>query len=1226
MKNLLLVLFTHIVATQALFAQLEIETTVPTGFDEAINVGVGTGHFETIVKNKSGVETVTGIKVTPLGGLDGLEILANATYEYNGTVYSASVTGDLIQTNGSMRLMAGEQIKFLYEKRAKCSIVPQASSGYSMQVVDDISVLGTDYSEQTNSYPVLFPGLSVIVPESPLNNKQVEYHENFSDEVSIKNEQNSGKVNSLIIRMDYNRQVISVNKIEIQGSAGTIERNISSNNVAIRLESSDLESLGFENGIMPANSQFKVVSYGRVEEYSATTQVKYSVDYVAFNETCQRLKNAEGIMYFQQNYPNPQLSNTSNVLSNGTFCGEKFIVEYLIESINIQNPSNYLLNMYLNTSFVHGFTIDAIYCNDIPLDIRGSYHYLFGLGSIDKNSINADYKGDEPIRIKFIATPYYSTNYFYYNFFVRLEGEKISGDSFIMPLDEGVIERRDCSSYVTGDATIDNVSKRIGHYQYDYNVQLEKRGFDVLNYDLFIKEPNGTLKTPVEGTAVGWQTTYNGHDSGTITACEDENPIFQIVAMTENCTENVVVLTEAAPTVVQRCYESADGCYEGNVTEAYFVDKKEINTCDEVSIQAKGTIAYSCKSDCPKFKSVAVSIEDLSGRLPIEISNPLLDGIQSAQTLEYRDGIKAYEFPITMEECPDEDAIVRKELNFSGNLFVKDHINANRVDANIQVRYILVESSADSENILHDDTWTWGDMLTVYDPKPTFSMYSMLSGCDTRQVIVEMGKGTETGNPASIKVTEVDFPAQPDFYYAPNGFRNTNMPYTIDSQWTISQTQKRTKSVDLIPKCAEDGKLSSELLGYIYYEDFYGTTCQTTVKDTIKISPTTYKMPQITLIPTERQQSVESTTTWTLLVENTGHSTARSVMLRLTPNEGNSMMINIGEIRINGQICYDIRRRGGSVYVPMPSNFLKSSQKVVTITASYEECTDDGISTIDVESAWSCEELTENNFDDFNCGGTAVLELENMVAVLSAIETYPKEYFHFCDDIPIHLDISNIGRADLSRLGFWFDKFPNTYTLTDNSIHWVYNGKNGIITDGYMIQSGTQNIKINLRHENAYISVMALGLGTIADTLSEFHSASNLELDFKTQMHCDGEGNRINALNFSIGGYTNCQAQQIREFQFKPKFEEFKYLDSLSVQATVDNKNFEYGGIRDFTAIVQNLSNALVDSAYVTVTYPNDLQYIGYDAIRSIGVVDEEIIDNNDGTTTVEWKLQEGIH
>ena len=331
MKRLLFVLVTQFVVAQTLFAQLEIETTVPTGFDEAINVGVGTGHFETIVKNKSGVETITGIKVTPLGGLDGLEILTNATYEYNGTVYSASVTGDVIKIDGSVRLMAGEQIKFLYEKRAKCSIVPQASSGYSMQVVDDISVLGTDYSEQTNSYPVLFPGLSVIVPESPLNNKQVEYRENFSDEVTIKNEQNSGKVNSLIIRMEYNQQVISVNKIEIQGSAGTIERNISSNNVEIRLESSDLETLGFEDGIMSANSQFKVVSYGRVEEYSATTQVKYSVDYVAFNENCQRLKNAEGIMYFQQTYPNPQLAITSNIISKGNFCGKKLIVEYPLE-------------------------------------------------------------------------------------------------------------------------------------------------------------------------------------------------------------------------------------------------------------------------------------------------------------------------------------------------------------------------------------------------------------------------------------------------------------------------------------------------------------------------------------------------------------------------------------------------------------------------------------------------------------------------------------------------------------------------------------------------------------------------------------------------------------------------------------------------------------------------------------------------------------------------------
>ena len=1209
MKRLLFVLFTHIVATQALFAQLEIETTVPTGFDEAINVGVGTGHFETIVKNKSGVETITGIKVTPLGGLDGLEILANATYEYNGTVYSASVTGDLIQTNGSVRLMAGEQIKFLYEKRAKCSIVPQASSGYSMQVVDDISVLGTDYSEQTNSYPVLFPGLSVIVPESPLNNKQVEYRENFSDEVTIKNEQNSGKVNSLIIRMEYNQQVISVNKIEIQGSAGTIERNISSNNVEIRLESSDLETLGFEDGIMSANSQFKVVSYGRVEEYSATTQVKYSVDYVAFNENCQRLKNAEGIMYFQQTYPNPQLAITSNIISKGNFCGKKLIVEYLIESINIQNPSNYLLDMYINTAYSNGYSIDSVICNDVALPITNQRSYLWGVGNIDNNNIAADYNGDRPIKLKIIATPRYSITGFNCKFFIRIEGKKINDDSFLAFPESWEESQKKSSSYVTGDATIDDVIKPNGTYTYDYNVQLNSSGKQTIDYSLSIRNPNGSFDQ-IGGTSDGGITTYKGTTTKTITACEDPNPKFQVVLKTENCEDKPLILTEATPDVIQRCHIEGEGgaCYAGNVTEATF-NRKEINTCDTVLLQAKGTVSYNCGENCPRYKSVAVSVEDKSKSLPIKIKDAVLQDVSSTYNFDYRDGIIAYEFPIQLD-CPDKDSVMTKELHFRGNLFVNGHIDAERIDANIQVRYMLIGQN----DTVYDGTLTWGDMLTVYDPKPSFGISTSLSYCSDGTVIARMGKGASTGVPARIQITEVTFPAQPDFYYATNGLNATGMPYTISNlQWEASQGHDEFWDVSgLRPKCAEDGIFNSKKTGVIQYEDFYGTSCQRTVRkdDVYGIAEEPYEMPKITLHPTERQQSVESTTTWTLLVENNGHSTAQHVMLRLTPNEENSMTIKIDEVRLNGQICSNLKRFGNSVYVPIEGSFAKSTQKVVTVTAKYEDCTEDGISTIDVESAWSCEELSKDNFDDFNCGGTAVLELENMVAVLNAVETYPKEYFHFCEDIPIHVNISNIGRADLNQLGFWFDSLPNIYNITNDELVWNNDGQTNEIT-------GITSSSVS----NSLLSQYALKSND-----GVLKGISSLDIDFNLQMHCDGEENRIGILKFSIAGYTNCQAKQIKNFQFKPKLKEFQYLDSLSVQATVDDNNFEYGGVRNFTATVQNLSNALVDSAYITITIPNNLQYIGYDATRSIGVVDEEIIANNNGTTTVEWKLQEGIH
>ncbi|MBQ3676959.1 MAG: hypothetical protein II926_06300 [Bacteroidales bacterium] len=1205
MKKLLLVLFTHIVATQALFAQLEIETTVPTGFDEAINVGVGTGYFETIVKNKSGVETITGIKVTPLVGLDGLEILANATYEYNGTVYSASVTGDLIQTDGSVRLMAGEQIKFLYEKRAKCSIVPQASSGYSMQVIDDITVLGTNYSEQTNSYPVLFPGLSVIVPESPYNNVDVEYHEEFTDTVSIRNEANAGSVSHLVLQMERAKNILAVYNVDVTFNGQRLSFPFStSQDVRIELNSSDLEQLGFPNGIMPSNSQFQMIVSGRVEKYAATTQVRYSVDYKTFGISCGRLKNAEGVKYFQQAYPNPQLSITSHILSKGNFCGEKLIVEYLIESINIQNPSNHLLDLYLNAVYSNGYSIDAVYCNDILLSTSASLsYYLLGVGNIDNNNITADYKGDRPIKLKIIATPKYYTTGFACKFFVRIEGKKINGDSFMAFPDSWEESQKRSSSYVTGDATIDDVIKPIGTYTYDYNVLMNTSGKETMNYYLSVKKPDGELE-PISGIVDNDIITYKGTCSATITACEDPSPKFQVVLLTENCEEKPVIITEARPDVLQRCHTGggSGACYAGDVTEASF-NREEINTCDDVMLQAKGTVSYRCSSECPRYKSVAVSVEEKSKQLPIEMKETFLENVSSTNYFDYREGTIAYEFPIQMG-CPDKDTIITKELNFQGKLFVNGHINAERIDANIQVRYMLIGEN----DSIYDGTLTWGDMLTVYDPKPTFGITVPLTYCNPGEVIAKMGKGAPTGNPARIQITEVTLPAQPDFYYEPNGIYATEMPYTIGNlQWEVIQGQNESMpTYGLRPKCAEDAKTNSRKEGSLTYVDFYGTSCaEEKTVPVFGIPNVPYEMPQIILHPTERQQSVESTTTWTLLVENTGHSTARHVMLRLTPNEENSMTIKIEKVRINGQVCYDIRRRGGSVYVPMPSNFLKSSQKVVTVTASYKDCIEYGISAIDVESAWSCEELTENNFDDFNCGGTAVLELENMVAVLNVIETYPKKYFNLCEDIPIHLDISNIGRADLSQMGFWFEALSNTYNISNDALIWNYDGRTNVIT-------GISSV---------LVSNSILSQNVLTSSQEVLKSSYSMNLDFNIQTACTEDQLGIDKVSFVIRGYSNCGEIQERKFGFSPKLKGFEALDSISISGRQISEFEKPQDTASFIVCIQNNSSRLVDSAFISVLIPVGYEIVGYTPLQdgTVSMMTESIY--NDTLILYQWEL-----
>ena len=1214
MKKLLLVLFTHIVATQTLFAQLEVETTVPTGFDEAINVGVGTGNFETIVKNKSGVETITGIKVTPLGGLDGLEILSNATYEYNGTVYSASVTGDVIKTVGSLRLMAGEQIKFIYEKRAKCSIVPQASSGYSMQVVDDISVLGTDYSEQTNSYPVLFPGLSVIVPESPLNNKQVEYRENFSDEVTIKNEQNSGKVNSLIIRMEYNQQVISVNKIEIQGSAGTIERNISSNNVEIRLESSDLESLGFENGIMPANSQFKVVSYGRVEEYSATTQVKYSVDYVAFNETCQRLKNAEGIMYFQQELPNPQLSVSNILISSGNYCGNKIVIDYIIHHNGEKTPSNYVLDTRFNFSCENVEIESVTYTNtNTVLTEQNGYYRIPNLGDLDGNQIHSDYDGNEDIVLRVTASPTIPTSSFSHRIRLSLNGNKIDGNPFSAGIDN-VVQVYDVFSYASSDATLDERKYPEGKAWFTYSFKDWPASLRFINYTVNYTPPFGTREAVIKTDDTREETIY---------ACQSGDITFKLEVTTDGC-EQGVVITSASPQVVQRCYGTGSGCYGGSVDTAFF-NKKSINTCQEVELKARGSIEYNCNKDCPRYKSIIVNIDDITNQLPFVVTNPTLNGDDFIREYNYKGKGHSYEYAFVDSACtriigekPDTNIILGHEFEFESLVSVPSHFSQDRIDANIQVKYILL----DTDDEIHDGTWTWGDALTVYDPKPKFGVWSaLLYGCMNKYVEINMSEGA-MDETRSVEIKEIKYPGVSDFYYKSGAVGEDY--YSNESGLHIGQGETALSNfVAMSPKCVENNKNYGSKNGYIKYVDFEGTSCEETVelnREFYTAVKTT--MPEITLHPTSQQQSISQTTTWTLLVENTGSTTAENVMLRLTPRKENKMTIFILRTIVDGVEIQPIQGNGNSSYITIPQAIRQNGRRTVQIEATYSKCTEDGISYIDVESAWSCESLSPQNFDKFNCGGSTVLELENMVAVLNAVETYPKEYFHLCEDIPIHLNISNIGRAELNHIGFWFENMPDIYTLTNNSFIWNYNGKRGTIVQGmdlYLLNN------VDIFHENANLSIIALKKDSEeyseTDLFNPLSMNSNLDIDFNIQTSCSDDKLGIDKILFLTSGYSNCGEIQERKFAFSPKLKGFEALDSISISGRQISEFEKPQDTASFIACIQNNSSRLVDSAFISVLIPVGYEIVGYTPLQdgTVSMMTESIY--NDTLILYQWEL-----
>ncbi|MBP5583116.1 MAG: hypothetical protein J6X43_04085, partial [Bacteroidales bacterium] len=1012
---------------------------------------------------------------------------------------------------------------------------------------------------------------------------------------------------------EYNQQVISVNKIEIQGSAGTIERNITANNVEIRLEPSDLETLGFEDGIMPANSQFKVVSYGRVEEYSATTQVKYSVDYVAFNETCQRLRNAEGIMYFQQKQPNPQITVEKVLISSGNYCGNKIVIDYIIHQKGEKTPSNYILDTRFFL-FYDNVEIESVtYTNtNTVLTKQNGYYRISNLGDLDGNQIHSDFNGNEDIVLRVTASPKVPSSGFHHRIRLSFEGRKIDGNSFSAGADD-LVQVYDVSSYASSDATLDERTYPEGKAWFTYSFKDWPASLRFINYTINYTPPFGT-RTPIVKT--------DDTREETIYACQSGDITFKLEVTTDGC-EQGVVITSASPQVVQRCYGTGSGCYGGSVDTAYF-DKKSINTCQEVELKAKGSIEYNCNKDCPRYKSIIVNIDDITNQLPFVVTNPTLNGDDYIREYNYKGKGHSYEYTFDDSACTriigekaDTNIILGHEFEFESLVSVPSHFSQDRIDANIQVKYILL----DTDDEIHDGTWTWGDALTVYDPKPKFGVWSaLLYGCMNKYVEITMSEGA-IDETRSVEIKEIKYPGVPDFYYKSGAVGDEY--YSDESGLHIGQGESALSSfVSMSPKCVENRKSYGARYGYIKYVDFEGTSCEDTVELNKEFySSATTEMPEITLHPTSQQQSISQTTTWTLLMENTGSKTAENVMLRITPREENKMDLYIEKITVDGVEREVISGDDNVVFIQIGQ--VSSERKVIEIEAKYRNCTESGVSYIDVESAWSCESLSPENFDKFNCGGSTVLELENMVAVLNAIETYPKEYFHLCEDIPIHLNISNIGRADLNQLGFWFEKIPNTYSLTNNSILWNHNGENGTIDQGMQL-SILGNV--DLFQENKYLSIIALkkgnnGMYVGKDSLNPLTSISDIDIDFNVQVACSEDKLGIDKILFLTSGYSNCGEIQERKFAFSPKLKGFEALDSISISGRQISEFEKPQDTASFIACIKNNSSRLVDSAFISVLIPVGYEIVGYTPLQggTVSMMTENIY--SDTLILYQWEL-----
>ena len=1232
MKRLLFVLVTQFVVAQTLFAQLEIETIVPTGFDEAINVGVGTGHFETTITNKG----VTSVNIIGIGIFHpaGLEIVS-AVYEYDGAEYPANIDGNTITLNNELRLLAGFPLTFKYEKRATCEIVPQASTGYSIQVIDDITVLGTEYSGQSNSYPVLIPGLSAVVPESPLNNKDVMLKEVFADSIVIRNEANSGKVQYMEINMNWdNSNALKVNAVKLNG----INFDFSSTNGQIKVivNSEGLISLGYSEGIFPADSQIKMNVEGIVQSYFSTLQVAYTVNYKSFSQICEQNENAKGIMYYHQIPPAPQIFLDMDVRQKGNLCGNPLIVDVTFKNESLNIPTNSIFDGYILISSAK-ITINRIEVNGQVVEKTSRGYEL----PKSEGETFSEVKGGESVNIRIYGTMQNTSNYGRTRLYIYIYGKDVSGKE-LSKFTYSNDYLYDYQSAIEGPGTLDVKKLPQGTYTYSCEAKrVPSVETSLLDYDVWVYIED----TPKRKLTINERGEIKDTFSTVVNACQFDDIQFDMVIKSEGC-PNTQVVTSAKANVVQRCWENdlkytvyslsdensgqqggeGGGGIGGNeggeggsssaskicaniYTDTTVLGKRQAAVCESINIESKAVVTYNCSdAECAPPQTIAVEFFDHNKQLNnLIISSVLINGNAGTSVNYAKQYSKFYKCSYN-DKCGQGQDEVFDTIRITATLKLPEtHLETTRKDANIQVAVGYIDDTK-----MNMSKYSWGEELSIFDAPPVFSSTVDLGHRGTCDVYVSVPQ-TEYENVSGIIVNKVEFPAFEDSYYTNPS--ESNIPLVKTTNDHINQGQKNRYYTQIYPKCATDKyHLVTEAVT-VWYTDFADNpTCRKEAVKKAYIS--TYDMeyiaPSIHLYATERQQAVTSETTWTVRVVNEGSYRAEHVMLKFTINPENTMTLYWEKIMVGTEVI-DNFPISDNYYLSIGS-LNKGEVKEVQITMSYGKCSNEGISTINVESAWSCENLDEGNFNDFNCGETALLELENMVAVLSAVETYPKEYFNLCEDIPIHLTIDNIGRADLNQMGFSFESIPNVYSVTNDIITGSYEGNTKEIANISSVPTSNAVLSQNLLNSNN----------------EAFKANSSMNIDFNIQMHC-GSGMdiereyQIPPIKFVVNGYTNCQTRQEKLFSYRPSLKGFERLDSIMVMAETTGFS-EYKGLSEVLVSITNTTDVLIDSAYISVLLPKGFQYIGYISMNESIITGITQTPMPDGTILLQWELEQGRH
>ena len=736
-------------------------------------------------------------------------------------------------------------------------------------------------------------------------------------------------------------------------------------------------------------------------------------------------------------------------------------------------------------------------------------------------------------------------------------------------------------------------------------------------------------------------SSFSSSDTIAIIASCIKPQLFQLAMKTNECELLYIKDSKTGNSIVE-CPDTASGssCMSIHTINVEPITPQEINTCETFIINATGELAYLCSDTCPTPKRIIARVYDLEEHLQFEsvacsvFINGSLHTMQQSNENTIKNGFAWISENMSF---PCSNAITKIPLQLTTEVFIKgNHELPDMSNCNIRVEFAV----EDTDNNIYNAN-SKGSNLTVYDPDPlkdkNESMFPYTSVRGAVTVSLRTSKAALSVINHPVKLTHVELPAVEGYYYTTPA--EVGQPYVVDISnefGYFSDTASRWANLNIPVNalCTTNGTpFNGSLHGSYTYIDYYAS-CDEQESFTRDFAVVRTLHAPIIEMDSSVEQNITKYTTWNVFVKNVGRAFAPNVTLRIKPNENNVSDLIITQIRVNNRVTSYVRDSNDTTVCYINIGDISINQnKPIKVTIMTKGCIGEGNSYLDVTAIWTCEDIIpkENIDEEFelrNCNNFSTqLKLENMKAELFAIETYPTQKFKLCQEIPIHLDIFNSGRANLTNVGFAIEKSTldteNGLFLVDNSVAISYDiepiqylPEQDILLDTTIFNKTTDSAYAVLSNKILYDR----------DLPSRTSDENVIGIDFSVKAICS-DNTIIKPVKFKASALTNCGEPQEHLFLYYLPIEGLDLIRMVGVTASSTQfVALQSGGIAEGQLMITVTNSSLepLNDYSVNINLPDGLVVTTQSGTPQINGFTIETSQNSYGATNATLNAPSG--